>query len=110
MNLLDSHDVPRALHSLKGDLEALKLALVLLFLQPGAPCVYYGTETGLAGGPTNSPGTGASREAFPWDRPWQRGSSGLIPEDMAALRRLASIPDPMGPSAAGAASGRRIAW
>ena len=51
MNLLDSHDVPRALHSLQGDVEALKLALVLLFLQPGAPCVYYGTEAALAGGP-----------------------------------------------------------
>ena len=34
MNLLDSHDVPRALHSLNGDLNAMKLALLLLFLQP----------------------------------------------------------------------------
>ena len=51
MNLLDSHDVPRALHSLSGDIKALKLALLLLFLHPGAPCLYYGTERGLAGGP-----------------------------------------------------------
>ena len=36
-NLLDSHDVPRALHMLQGDLAALKLALVLLFALPGAP-------------------------------------------------------------------------
>ena len=73
MNLLDSHDVPRALHSLKGDLEALKLALVLLFLQPGAPCVYYGTEA--ARGPETevgrnpavgkgSPGTGPATSLF----------------------------------------------
>ncbi len=53
LNLLDSHDVPRALHSLNGDLKALKLALLLLFLQPGAPCIYYGTEAGLAGGPNS---------------------------------------------------------
>ncbi|MED5320220.1 MAG: glycoside hydrolase family 13 protein, partial [Cyanobacteriota bacterium] len=38
MNLLDSHDVPRALHSLNNDVAALKLALLLLFLHPGAPC------------------------------------------------------------------------
>ena len=73
MNLLDSHDVPRALHSLNGDVAALKLALLLLFLQPGAPCLYYGTEAGLAGGPDAEQSSGpepACREAFPWDEPW----------------------------------------
>ncbi|WP_155724836.1 glycoside hydrolase family 13 protein [Prochlorococcus marinus] len=65
LNLLDSHDVPRALHTLQGDLAALKLALLLLFLQPGAPCIYYGTEAGLQGGP--EPGC---REAFPWGTQW----------------------------------------
>ena len=80
MNLLDSHDVPRALHSLQGDVEALKLALVLLFLQPGAPCVYYGTEAALAGGP--EPGC---REGFPWNRPRCEALQSLI-RDMAALR------------------------
>jgi neopullulanase len=80
MNLLDSHDVPRALHSLQGDVEALKLALVLLFLLPGAPCVYYGTEAALAGGP--EPGC---REGFPWNRPRCEALQSLI-RDMAALR------------------------
>ena len=80
MNLLDSHDVPRALHSLQGDVEALKLALVLLFLLPGAPCVYYGTEAALAGGP--EPGC---REGFPWNRPRCEAPQSLI-RDMAALR------------------------
>ncbi len=63
LNLLDSHDVPRALHSLKGDSKALKLALFLLFAQPGAPCIYYGTEIGLDGGAEPE-----CREAFPWDK------------------------------------------
>jgi len=62
LNLLDSHDTPRALHVLGGDREALALALLLLFLLPGAPCLYYGTEMGLAGG--TEPGC---REAMPWD-------------------------------------------
>ncbi len=61
MNLLDSHDVPRALYTLCEDINALKLALFLLFLQPGAPCIYYGTEVGLCGG--KDP---LCRETFPW--------------------------------------------
>ncbi len=66
LNLLDSHDVPRALHTLDGDVEALKLALLLLFLNPGAPCIYYGTEIGLNGGKEPS-----CREAFPWKISWK---------------------------------------
>ena len=89
MNLLDSHDVPRALHSLSGDIKALKLALLLLFLHPGAPCLYYGTERGLAGGPSGDHATGpgpACREAFPWDGPWDIDLSAFIAE-LAALRQ-----------------------
>ena len=64
LNLLDSHDVPRALHMLQGDVAALKLALVLLFCLPGVPCIYYGTETGLSCGAEP-----ACREAMPWGDP-----------------------------------------
>ena len=60
LNLLDSHDVPRALNTLMGDINSLKIALLLLFLQPGAPCIYYGTEVGLSGGKEPK-----CREAFP---------------------------------------------
>ena len=76
LNLLDSHDVPRALHSLQGDVAALKIALLLLVCHPGAPCLYYGTEAGLRGG--EEPGC---REAMPWD-----GSR--FDELSAFLRRL----------------------
>ena len=62
MNLLDSHDVPRALNTLLGDIPSLKIALALLFFQPGAPCIFYGTEVGLSGGEEPS-----CRECFPWD-------------------------------------------
>ena len=74
LNLLDSHDVPRALHTLRGDANALRLALLLLCLQPGAPCLYYGTEMGLSGGP--EPGC---REAYPW--------SGPVPQDLRRMVR-----------------------
>ena len=89
MNLLDSHDVPRALHSLNGDVGALKLALLLLFLQPGAPCIYYGTEAALAGGPDAELSGGpepACREAFPWESPWTADLRPYIAE-LATLRR-----------------------
>ena len=89
LNLLDSHDVPRALHSLNGDLKALKLALLLLFLQPGAPCIYYGTEAGLAGGPDSERSSGpepACREAFPWDQPWSADLGSYI-HQLAELRQ-----------------------
>ena len=75
MNLLDSHDVPRALHSLKNDGSALRLALLLLFCQPGAPCLYYGTEVGLRGGAEP-----ACREAFPWEEEPMLDLRGLIRE------------------------------
>ena len=93
LNLLDSHDVPRALHSLNGDLKALKLALLLLFLQPGAPCIYYGTEAGLAGGPDSERSSGpepACREAFPWDQPWSADLSAYI-HQLAELRRQHAV-------------------
>jgi len=61
LNLLGSHDTPRLLTSLGGDAQAARQALVLLFALPGAPCVYYGDELGLAGG--HDP---HCRQAMPW--------------------------------------------
>ncbi len=89
MNLLDSHDVPRALHSLHGDVPALKIALLLIFLQPGAPCIYYGTEAGLAGGPETEHSSGPEpgcREAFPWEADWPHDLRNFI-ASLSKLRR-----------------------
>lgn len=60
-NLLGSHDTPRALTLLKGDEDALRLAYLLLFTLPGAPCIYYGDELGLMG--NHDP---FCRQAMPW--------------------------------------------
>ena len=60
LNLLDSHDVPRALNTLAKDIKSLKLALFLLFINKGVPCIYYGTEIGLSGGAEPH-----CRESFP---------------------------------------------
>jgi cyclomaltodextrinase / maltogenic alpha-amylase / neopullulanase len=93
LNLLGSHDTPRALTVLRGDAAALRLAYLLLFTLPGAPCVYYGDEVGLEGG--HDPG---SRNAMPWDDgawdhelfDWMR-RLGALRNERAALRRGATV-------------------
>jgi cyclomaltodextrinase / maltogenic alpha-amylase / neopullulanase len=62
LNLLDSHDTARFIHQTGGDWSALRLATLFLMTMPGAPCLYYGTEVGLQGGPDPD-----CRRAFPWD-------------------------------------------
>ncbi|GMO31583.1 MAG: glycoside hydrolase family 13 protein [Termitinemataceae bacterium] len=49
-NLLDSHDTDRALTRAGGDKRLLRNAFTMLFLLPGSPCIYYGTEVGMEGG------------------------------------------------------------
>jgi glycosidase len=62
LNLLDSHDTARYLTLAGDEVDLLVLSAVLLLTFPGAPCIYYGTEVGLAGGldPDN-------RRSMPWD-------------------------------------------
>lgn len=48
-NLLDSHDTARILTLCKEDKELMKSVLAFMFLQKGAPCIYYGTEIGMTG-------------------------------------------------------------
>ena len=62
LNLLSSHDTPRALTVLGGDAAAMRMAILLQCMLPGAPCVYYGDEIGMIG--ANDP---ANRAAFKWD-------------------------------------------
>ena len=64
LNLLDSHDTSRFLSISGGDVDSLKLAALLMFTFPGAPCVYYGDEIGLDGA---LPEDRWVRKSFPWD-------------------------------------------
>jgi cyclomaltodextrinase len=50
LNLLDSHDMPRFLSLVKDDPKRLYLAYLFILTYPGAPCIYYGDEIGMAGG------------------------------------------------------------
>ncbi len=64
LNMMDSHDMARALWILQGDKAALQLAVLFQMTMPGAPCIYYGSEIGLDG--ADDP---LCREAYPWDQP-----------------------------------------
>lgn len=63
MNLLGSHDTSRLRNQPCSDEARVRLALALMFFMPGAPCIYYGDELGLAGGkdPDN-------RRTIPWEK------------------------------------------
>ncbi len=63
LNLLGSHDTPRALTVLNGDEDALRMAYLFLFSFVGAPCLYYGDELGLSG--NHDPDC---RQSMPWGR------------------------------------------
>lgn len=49
LNLLGSHDTPRILSLLRGDLDLLRIVCTYLFTSPGAPLIYYGDEVGMLG-------------------------------------------------------------
>jgi neopullulanase len=63
LNLLDSHDMPRALYLVGEDKSALRLSVMFQMTMPGAPCIYYGDEIGFSAG-----GDPDCREAFPWQK------------------------------------------
>jgi neopullulanase len=81
MNLLDSHDTPRFLTTAGGDLSALKLGWLFLFTYLGAPCIYYGDEIGLSGGPDP-----ACRGAFPWNKKAWNKELHAYAKSLTALR------------------------
>jgi len=85
LNLIGSHDTPRALTVLGGDVAAIRMATLLQCTLPGAPSIYYGDEIGLTGG--NDP---ACRGAFPWDD--RRWDNALLAFVRSVLRLRAAEP------------------
>lgn len=81
-NLIDSHDMPRALSSAKGDKLALRNAFTMLFLLPGSPCIYYGTEVGMTG-----EGDPLCRGPMVWDEKKQDRELWSFFKELIALRR-----------------------
>lgn len=65
LNHLASHDTARLMTIVGGDRDSIELATLLQFTFPGAPCIYYGDEVGLAGGLDPD-----SRRTFPDRSQW----------------------------------------
>ena len=82
LNLLDSHDTERILTTAQGDIQLVKSALVFLFLQRGAPCIYYGTELELGGGMDPD-----CRRVMPWDRVSNSNDMLNFMKDLIQLRK-----------------------
>jgi len=90
--LISSHDIPRALWRLRGDVARFKLALGLLLTFPGAPGLYYGDEIGLD---QNNPyhdwnGDPMCRGTFPWDE--QRWNQEVLAWCKTLIRLKKSVP------------------
>ena len=63
INVIGTNDTERILTVLDGNLELLRLIVVIQFTLPGVPLIYYGDETSLKGGkePDN-------RKSYPWGK------------------------------------------
>jgi cyclomaltodextrinase / maltogenic alpha-amylase / neopullulanase len=62
MNLLDSHDTDRLMTACRGDRSRYKQCIAFQLSYVGAPCIYYGNETGLEGAYAED-----GRRTMPWD-------------------------------------------
>lgn len=82
LNLLGSHDTMRIRTRFGGDAARVGLAMTLLFAYAGVPCVYYGDELGMEGGPDPD-----CRRCMDWSgASWDRGLLDHV-GGLASLRR-----------------------
>ena len=61
LNFLDTHDTPRFLRFVGGNMDRLLCALCAMIMFPGMPCIFYGTELPLDGA-----GDPDCRKTFDW--------------------------------------------
>ncbi|MDP8904737.1 MAG: glycoside hydrolase family 13 protein [Chloroflexota bacterium] len=87
LNLLGSHDTARFLTVAGGDKASLRLATLVQMSVPGAPCIYYGDETGMEG--RHDPDC---RRAFPWrEGAWDHELRTFIRAAIRARREHAAL-------------------
>jgi cyclomaltodextrinase len=87
LNVLGSHDTPRLTTVVDGDLDIAKLLWLFVMTWPGAPCIYYGDEVGMTGGPDPE-----CRACFPWDEAdWNHDLRAYLQELIALRKRLPAL-------------------
>lgn len=82
LNLLDSHDTHRFFSEVKENDFALKAALCLMYLFPGAPCIYYGTEIMMPGGYDPD-----CRRCMDWQKAEKESDIKNLLRELASIRR-----------------------
>lgn len=86
-NLLDSHDTPRFLSLVGGDVNRFKVAIILLFTYIGVPSVYYGDEVGLEG-----LGDPDCRRTMMWDEDhWEKSIQDLYKKLITLRKNMAEL-------------------
>ena len=93
MNLLSTHDQPRALHHFGEERDLaeakrrLRLAVFFQMTYPGSPTIYYGDEVGLGGGddPFN-------RAPYPWADEGGRPDEALLADFKRLVRLRHDLP------------------
>lgn len=91
LNLLDSHDTHRFFKEVKKDREKMKAALCLLYLFPGVPCIFYGTEILTEGGYDPD-----CRRCMDWSKIGTQGEFGEVYrllQNLSKLRKKYEISD-----------------
>ncbi|MCM3789922.1 alpha-glycosidase [Domibacillus indicus] len=81
-NLLGSHDTPRLLTVAYDNKESVKLSYLFALSSPGSPCIYYGDEIGLTGGPDPD-----CRKCMVWDEDKQDRDLRAFIQKAIALRK-----------------------
>ena len=83
LNLLDSHDTHRFFKEVGKNREKMKAALCLLYLFPGVPCIFYGTEILTEGGYDPD-----CRRCMDWSKIGTQGEFGEVYRLLQNLSRL----------------------
>ena len=88
MNLLDSHDVPRLHNNPEIPFDKYRGAVILMFVMPGTPSIYYGDEVGIDGHLNSMEGC---RYSFPWDEKDQKKAFTDLYSRLADLKRKEEV-------------------
>lgn len=81
-NLLDSHDTARILTLAEENQDLTRSTLAFMFLQKGAPCLYYGTEVGMTGGDDPD-----CRKCMVWEKDLQDQQMLKFTKNLVAFRK-----------------------
>jgi len=82
MNMMDSHDTPRITTICQGNVELMHTIMAFMFMQPGSPCIYYGTEIALEGGPDPD-----SRRCMDWEIDFENNETFCLIRNLIYFRR-----------------------